>query len=142
MPLVRCPDCSRDIEVSKDDLAGIIVCAVCEARFGPLIRRPGTPVPPPPVTPATDFEDAGAPWVDPLAPRLRRKRVQPKSVIRFLPILLGVLIGLGGTAAVAGAIYAALKYGRPAGAPEALPKSPAQRQSTNPAPDTARPPRQ
>jgi hypothetical protein len=138
MPLVRCPDCSRDIEVSQDDLAGIIECAACEARFGPLIRRPGTPVPPPPGAPATDFEDAGAPWVDPLAPR--RKRVKPKSVIRFLPILLGVLIGLGGTAAVAGAIYAALKYGLPAGAPDSARKTPAAGPAQR-LPDTARPPR-
>jgi hypothetical protein len=42
---------------------------------------------------------------DPSKPRPRGKRVQPKSITRFLPIVAGILLGLGASAALIGAIY-------------------------------------
>ena len=122
MPLVRCPDCCRDIEVSREELAGVIECATCEARFGPLLRLTAPASPPqsapPPPTPATDHVETASSPVDAAALHRRGRRIKPKSLTRFLPIVLGILLGLGGTAAVAGSIYLALKYGQTAVAPE------------------------
>jgi hypothetical protein len=125
MPLVRCPDCCRDFEVSQDELASVIECAACEARFGPLVPRPAAAPPaPPPAKPRTDPDEIDGGFADPTAPDRRGRRIKPKSMTRFLPILLGILLGLGGTAAVAGSIYIALKYGQASAFPEPSVASP------------------
>jgi hypothetical protein len=42
---------------------------------------------------------------DPSRPRTRGKRVKPKTMMRFLPVVFGILLGLGASAALIGAIY-------------------------------------
>ena len=107
MPVVRCPDCFREINLSQEDLSRIIECSVCEARFGPLAPAPPPPPPPPAPPPPrrTEDDEDKVPHTDPSRPRTRGKRVQPKSMTRFLPIVFGILLGLGASAALIGAIY-------------------------------------
>jgi hypothetical protein len=118
MPLVRCPDCLRNITVSQEDLTRVIECSVCEARFGPLIARPhdappptpppAPPQPPPASAPDEETKEVGT-KADPTDRRVRPKRLKPKERTQILPIVVGVLLGLTATAAVLGAIYVLIR---------------------------------
>jgi hypothetical protein len=113
MPLVRCPDCGREIEVSREDLSSVIECAICEARFGPLLpRAPTSPL----HAALAATENSNEDYVtERMLPRsgVRPKRQKAKPRLRVLPILLGIVVGAGATAALAFSIYAALKYAQP-----------------------------
>ena len=115
MPVVRCPDCFREISHSQEDLSKIIECSVCDARFGPFIvaaphsQPPSAPSRPAAESPTVLEEPDTTVDADPSKPRVRRKRVKPKSGTRFLPIIFGIFLGLGGSAALIGAIYVLIK---------------------------------
>jgi hypothetical protein len=109
MPIVRCPDCLRDITISQEDLTLVIECSVCEARFGPLVAPVRTEpaaaaaaLPPPP---QADDESPGPTGER----RIRRKRVKPKPRLRFLPLLGGIAVGLGATAALVIALFIVIR---------------------------------
>ncbi len=106
MPQVRCPDCFQDVTVMHHELARVIKCPVCEAEIGPLISAPpgSPPAPRPAFPPASEVAELPPVESTPKT-RLKGKRVKPKTAMRFVPILLGIVIGLGGTAALLGAIY-------------------------------------
>jgi hypothetical protein len=125
MPRVRCPDCGRDIEVSRDDLFLIIECAVCDARFGPLIQRlPESPLHAA-LASAKQFEGEIPAEVLAPAPRIRRKRVRARSRFYLLPVLLGIAVGAVFTATLAFAVYSAIKYAQASPAPDVSRTAPA-----------------
>jgi hypothetical protein len=106
MPVVRCPDCFREITLSPEDMSRVIECSTCEARFGPLAPPPPpSAAPPPPPAPPAEVDEDDSIDADPSKPRVRRKRVKPKSGAHWLPIVLGIFIGLAASAALIGAIY-------------------------------------
>jgi hypothetical protein len=117
MPLVRCPDCLRDIEVSQADLSLIIECAACDARFGPI-------VPPARVSNRTDESPEDSEVGEPSKRIPRQKVFKPKPRTRVLPILLGTVCGLAATGAILGAMYLVLTATRPASAVDKPPPAP------------------
>jgi hypothetical protein len=104
MPLVRCPDCLREITLSQDDLTRVIECSACAARFGPLLVTPAPPPPPgdwmPEERPTSGDSDTDRP-----DKAVRPKRFKPKPRTRVVPVLAGTFIGLGATAALLVAIW-------------------------------------
>jgi hypothetical protein len=114
----------RDIELTDEDLTRVIECSVCEARFGPLVPPPpvriAPPPPPPPPAPAAPVDPAAS------KPRIRVKKTKPKPRTRILPIVLGVFLGLAGTAAMLGAVFVMVRHLQQPGAINSPPATPAR----------------
>jgi hypothetical protein len=113
MPVVRCPDCFRNIPVSEADLSSVIECSVCEARFGPITppdssRTPPAP-PPPPLPPPVVANEEEPTHKAPSKRRIRPTQPEDKPRTRVVPVLVGTALGLGATAALALAIYVLIR---------------------------------
>jgi uncharacterized protein (TIGR03067 family) len=120
---VKCPDCSREIVLSDDDLLLVIECAACEARFGPIMipvdgalappPRAPLPVPAAPAEPKRGYvaepqrsDEPDEPPPNHARPRKRpRKRKRAPQKRSILPVVLLILATLGGTLTIAGAGY-------------------------------------
>ncbi len=96
---VKCPDCVQSLQITQEQLTQVIACPVCDARIGPVVKPAAKPAFPPPEEPPPEAPPP------PPRPRTAGKRVKEKPPTRWIPILLGVFIGLLVTTAMLGATY-------------------------------------